>query len=603
MTDQEPRQPRSYADLGVEMIRTLGKLGPVTIVVGGLLFAGYMYYQALTEAQFKADQQNQEKLEAAQKALIETYDSISALSQKQLSNVQQMLDLHDAVAAATEKQRSLQNEAETKAEAARAEAEAARAEVAKLKADAEALRNEAEAAQRQSEAALAQAERAKEEAMQLRKDAEALRTDTQKMALLRNQAERELAKLEEDRVKLQNEHDKVQDELRKRRETLSARAKQIEELKAQLEELATQVAGAAPVDGESGTDGSRLAQKILEQEASQQPRNLLMAAAQRPGQESFSALIGLDGLKESVLRPLLEEGLGFAGWIRLATRDETEITYFGILDTEDDAYISPLIISLDEGRVFDVLAGKRIFALRLPDVADWDSTEVIAYLESHDGDLESLELTFDASQTLWDLERILVKEFGQEDELVTTKVFGEIGELAFTPIGAFATRYPEAYADMRENKDFSTKLELGARMTERAQGFRPAALTGMYNLEPFADLQARFAALLTAAVKRDSSAKDYLMPYLEPGVVGRVAAAVLSDRFSIDATTATPPGTSFTQQSLAPLPEENSIWIIATSLAAHGEDALQRYTFRFARSPLEGGVWSLADFSVDSGSS
>jgi chromosome segregation ATPase len=174
---------RSYADFGVEIIQIMGKLGPVTIIVAGLLFAFYMFYQALADAQLKADQQNQQKLDAAQKALVETYESISTLSQKQIANVQQMLDLHDELAKATEDRRTqlgkIQDKAEedakiirAEAEAARAEARTARAEVAALTAAASALRAEADAARSEARTTLAQAEAAKREAEVLRAEAQ-----------------------------------------------------------------------------------------------------------------------------------------------------------------------------------------------------------------------------------------------------------------------------------------------------------------------------------------------------------------------------------------------------------------------------------------------
>ena len=602
MANQEPRQPRSYADLGVEMIRTLGKLGPVTIVVGGLLFAGYMYYQALTEAQFKADQQNQQKLEAAQKALIQTYESISALSEKQLANVEQTLNLHDAVTKATQERRTqlakLQKEAEAQAEKARTDAEEARAEAELARVEKAKLR--------------AETETAKQDAEQLRAQQEALRSDSEKMALLRDQAKRELAKLEEDRVKLQREYDKVEEDLRKRRQSLNVRAMEIENLKRELDTLASQVMGAVPEDPESWDELKRLAERILIREATQQPRKLLLAAAQNPGEDNLTALRGLDGLKDEILRPILEEGLGFKAWVRFTDEKYNETTYFGILDTKESSYLSPLAIFMDEGRVFDVLTGKRIFALRFPDVEDWRKLDVVAVLETYDGELEPLETTLDAPLETWDLELLLSLELGGGDKMGATKIFGDVGKLPFTPMSVFAEEFPEFYAEIREDGEYRTKLDLGARMTERARGFRAETLEGMWRLDQRPDLQMRFGGLLTKAVSRDlAAARNYLMPAVGDEDIGRIAAAVLSDRFSIDATSDLPPFTqqSMVQQSLAqqnlaqqgPV-DENAIWIVATSLAARGEGALQRYGFRFVRDPMAGEVWSLAEFRIDSDS-
>jgi hypothetical protein len=664
---------RSYADFGVEIIQIMGKLGPVTIIVAGLLFAFYMFYQALADAQLKADQQNQQKLDAAQKALVETYESISTLSQKQIANVQQMLDLHDELAKATEDRRTqlgkIQDKAEedakiirAEAEAARAEARTARAEVAALTAAASALRAEADAARSEARTTLAQAEAAKREAEVLRAEAQnmnaaavtakaeaeaaraladaakteaknaraeseaalaernrtqaeveaaqenadaaktELMTLNEQMRVRRDRAQQELEKLEADRNKLQAERDKVKAELDKRRQTLQARADEIERLKAQLEELATQVASKTAGTTGPSDEGERLAQEILDQDVFQTPLNLLHAAAETRDRASLESLNALVGLKEEILRPLLEEGLGFEAWLRFEDPEEPSVAYLGVLESTDSAHISPVFFVLDEGRVLDVTSAQRVFALRLQDTEDWNRSWIVAYLEAHEGDLEREEVVFDARLDSWNLETVLrasAEEFG--DTLIVKRLSGQIADLDFLTVDDFSKGHPEAFADLRYEDEYSAGIELGRRMTRRAQSFDASALAGMNHLEPFPGLPERFAGLLSAAVDRDPSAQDYLAPYATPRrAVGAIAAAVLGDDFSIDAATSLAPGQDIAQQQVPATPEEESVWILATALGAQREDALQRYAFNFVRGLEADAAWNLLDFSIES---
>jgi hypothetical protein len=634
-----------------------------------------MFYQALAEAQLKADLQNQQKLDAAQKALVETYGSISTLSQKQIANVQQMLDLHDELAKATENRRTqlekIQDKAEedaktirAEAEAARAEARTARAEVHALTAEASALRAEADAARSEARITLTQAEAAKRDAEVLRAEAQVmnttaataraeadaaralaeaakfeaktaraeseaalaernrtqaeveaarksadaakmeLKTLNEQMRVRRDRAQQELEKLEADRKKLQAERDKVKAELDKRRQTLQARADEIERLKEQLEQLATQVASEKTGSTGSSNEGERLAQQILDQDVFQTPLNLLRAAAETRDRASLESLNSLVGLKEGILRPLLEEGLGFETWLRFEYPGDGDsiLAFVGILESTDTAHISPVYFLLDEGRVLDVFSAQRAFALRLQDIENWNRSWVIGYTELHDGNLDRDEIVFDAQLDSWNLEtaaRAGAEEFG--DTLFVERLSGQMADLNFLTVDAFSKNHPEAFADLRDDDEYNAGIELGRRMTKRAQSFDASTLAGMNHLEPFSGLPERFSGLLTAAVSRDPSTEDFLAPYATPRrAVGAIAAAVLGDEFSIDAATSLPPGQGFAQQQAQTTIEGDSVWILATALGAQEEDPLRRFTFNFVRGPEVDATWRLLDFSMES---
>ncbi len=575
MTEQEqapsPIPGRGWPDVSIQVLQMLGKLGPAAIIVGGLLFALYMFFTAISEAQLRADQQTQAKLEAAQNALVKTYSAIGDLSSQQIANVQKLLKLNEDVATSTETRRKQLDEIQDRADEQRKLAEAAK--------------KQAEQARAEADKARAEADKSREEAEKAQADLDSLnKTTEQKKAL----AERELRKLEQNRAELRAELESVQKDIEKKSAVLEARAETIEELREQLETLAKQVAGRT-----TDAAGTQLAQTYLEQEAFRTPRNLLTSAAAQPGRKAFENLSALDGLREEHLRPLLEEGMGFAFWTRMYAKDEDEGGYFGSVEQDEDRYLYPIWIGTDQGRVFDVEYAKEVFAVELPSVDDWYVKGVATYFVEFEGTPEADVFELDARKASWRFETlVLAGEEVLQQEVEIELVYGEERGMRFLTIGELALNYPEQYAALTEDESVEHRLLLGQRMRDRAQDFDAAQLTGMDEVEFPQGLRQGFANFLNAVVRRDASAVTYLAEtsYLDEQDLGRIAAEVLKDDFSIDAVSAM---LSEQEELVGKGRREGSVWILASYFSPLTKGALHKLRFRFVQ--RESG-WVLADF-------
>lgn len=565
-SNAQPVTGRTNADVISEALQLLGKLGVPAIIVGALLFAFFMFSQMIADAQLRADKQNQEKLDKAQQALIETYSSIGDLSKQQISNVKELLSLNEQVAKTTEEGRL------------------------KL----EGLRARADEHESAAEKARLEADRFGEQAAAAQAKLDALNEDT---ALRKRQAERELKNLLNAKGKLQLEYDALQEETEKKKEVLASRAKKIEELRAQLDILARQVTEHPNIEVLEA-EPARLAQEFLEQEASRAPRNLLLAFASKPGVDTFEALEALDGVRDDELLLLLQEGMGFVYWNRIINSVDSNVeAYVGSVGRSDKKYLDNIYIEMDEGRVFDVDGAKEITAFKVRDVEDWYRTIGYLYVMGLDYDVSVNEqidnFIFNAEKNTWTFSDLFI---AKKPEVKSKLIYGNEEVHRFENLENFETSYPDLYTDLQDDQEFQRRKTLADRMLRRAQEFDAEKLPGINQVQFPKFLRQEFTAFLNAAVNRDSAAENYIAVSGSVGKedLGVIAAHVLGEGLSVNAIS---PFLSETRSQVIQSAMDGSVWVVASGLSGLEGGAQKKLSFRFVPDGADG--WLLSDFSVD----
>jgi hypothetical protein len=310
---------RTQWDALVDIVKILGNGAPYFLIIVVAGFGFYKFQEAQRTAQAEATKNYEQQLSAANKALIETYQSLGTISGTQIKNLSDMLELHGKATTRTQELQQAQEQ----------------------------LRKQAE----QQTATLDQARREAEVAVDRKKQVEA---DREKLDI-------ELSKGRIELEKGRTELDKLEVALQARKLNLTDSAEQVSLLRGRMLELAQAVKDENPEAGD-------LAIRILGQNDLSSPTKLVSEAS-RTG--TFpEALKDLIGRSEAELINLLRNDSHFAFIINRGGS-----TFLAAGPPANNVFQDIIQIETDGTRI--VSAGKYdgvLFGIQLPNEDDWYST-------------------------------------------------------------------------------------------------------------------------------------------------------------------------------------------------------------------------------------
>jgi hypothetical protein len=537
---------RTVWDAVVEIAKTLGTMVPLILIAGGVIFAFYKF-QELSQAAQKdvqsarneASRQFQAELEAANKALRETYSQMGHLSKQQIENVQSSLGLHNDVLKNTEVQRGNLMKYQEEAKKEMDNAEKARKEV----------------------------QIAQENAAAQRKQAEDTKAELQKLSIRAVQLKEEQKTLE---VRLKEQKQKVE-----------GRIDEIEELKKKLLQLATLIL-------DNSAESLTTAKAILNDY--ENPQISLAEHARRPNIETFNSLKRLIGIDESTLKDILMKEKKYQILIKGKEKRSSDVIYICVINQDEYLYRDILLFIVIKDRVSEIKMANNIIAIFDYDWNNW--YEKKSYLIVNDieknvnNDFEIYQYENKFQRKTWTLMSAL--ESMEEDSIVEI-LFGEEVQRIYLNLEGFAKKYPALYDQMAESHQ-----GMLLRMDARAKKFNISTMkdAGLERIP--AGLREQFAKLLHFAVQHDlNGASNLLAPSLQgEKVLGTVAAWTLRDGFQIVSTEIRQGPEGVQQQMQRPIPdvaETRADIVVKAQAPQYGDENLK---FRFIKPSAEGG-WVL----------
>jgi uncharacterized membrane-anchored protein YhcB (DUF1043 family) len=493
------RVGRTTPDAVVDVAKLLGKSLPALLVAAGVV-VGYLEYRKLddqtnervAEAQQKSREQFQSELDAANKAMRESYKLSAELNQQMIGNAKTLVELQTNMATSsgtmvTELLGLKQKVVD---------------ETAKFL-DAQEKSREAVTTRETAQKELAEARTARE-------------------------------RVELEHAAVRGEIDRLKQDLDAHRKESSAktskRAEDIQQLRAKLEELVKEIQKASENGDPVPPQLSDLAETIRGNTLFD-PRSLLEGFAPASAASNyFDALVGGDAaMLEDAIRDV---GVGtFPLWLRATFEEGT--AFVGCRVQGEDELQDVVFIAVEDTRVVSTTWLRSLRATLLRDPIRWSNRSLWGVGQEADKEeFQAEALCRNYARRTWSLSAIAPDDGDGKVKLEWTVLRGDAKELPTVEWSAFETKQPELAKSLLES---DLGFEEAVEANRRAERFSQL-VSELVTPDRIADapLRERFARLLQGAVLLDGEAASRLARRrLTAEELDRIAALALDDEFKL----------------------------------------------------------------------
>jgi len=488
---------KSWPDVASEIIRTLGKAAPMFILVAGLLYAGYYFYELTTQARIDYEHLYKEKLDtaqakvdSAQKKLIEHYEKFEKITSNQILSIEKLMNLRDHA----DKKKS---EKEVK--------------IASLSAQLKELENQSTAAGKKATMFKADIEKAKKELSEKRVSLD----EAQKKLKIREE------QLNKSKKELEIATDKVMKSEKRLKGELLMRANQIEELRKQLTGIVHDI-----LSEEISDDPKELARTVLKKMV--KPEIALKEHSKNPTKGNLTNLAVIVGLSRDELKKIITEnkGLGYPIWLEVSDiTDPKSGTILTATSQDEVSFRNVIGVEIEDNLVVSVEnIGKYVFFIRVPKINSWEN-RVTGIGFHYEEEMDISEWYFTNSK--WTFKDLFSSDKDKPISIIT----GEEKSIPVLNALQYKKMFPEHFKRMVSDAEEGDIFGVNLAMAIRSDTFDSSKILSIPTLPE--GLREDFNNLVRLVLKRKKNAFNYLAQIEDQELLGRFSTLILRKDFQI----------------------------------------------------------------------